>query len=81
MHFIAVDLIGKFKPSPQVLNVFCMLTDYTWFIVLFTRKPDEVVHTYLVYMYSKLSGSLKILSDKCTELKLSCSHMLLPVWE
>ena len=73
MHFIVMNLIGKFKPLPQghqhALNVIDMLTIYTWCIPLFTKEVDEVVHAYLVHVYSTLCGSHKFLSDNVTELK------------
>ena len=41
IHFIVMDLIGKFKPSPKghqyALTVIDMLTNYTWCILLFTK--------------------------------------------
>ena len=56
MHFIAMDLIGKFKPSSQghqyALTVNDMLTNYTWCMLLFTEEADKVVHAYLVNVYS-----------------------------
>ena len=52
MHFIVMDVIGKFKPLPQghqfALIEMAILTNYTCFIPLLTKEADEVVHTYLV---------------------------------
>ena len=67
MHLIAMDLIGKFKESPQghyfVLIVMDMLTYYTWCIPLCTKDADEVLHAYQLNVYSKFCGYHKILSD------------------
>ena len=42
MHFMAMDLMGKFKLLPQghqfALTAIDMLTNYTWCILLFTKK-------------------------------------------
>ena len=73
MHFIAIDLIGTFKPSPQghqyVLTVINMITNCTWCMLLFTKETNEVVHAYLVHMYSKFCGSHEILSASNVEFK------------
>ena len=73
VHFIAMDVIVKFKLLHQghqyALTVIDMLTNYTWCILLFTKEADEVVYTYLVHMYSKFCGLHKILSDNDTEFK------------
>ena len=49
MHFIVVDLIGTFKPSPQgnqyAPTVIDMLTYYIWYLLLYTIEADEVAHT------------------------------------
>ena len=43
-HFIVMDLIGTFEPSPQghqyTLTVIDVLTNYTWCIPLFTKEAD-----------------------------------------
>ena len=71
MHFIVVDLAGKFKLSPQgyryALTVIDRLTYYAWSIMLFTKEAYGVVHAYLVH--SKFSGSHKMLSHSGTEFK------------
>ena len=73
MHFLEIDLIGMFKPLPQghqyALTVIDMFTNYTWCILLFVKEADEVVHTYIVNMYSKLIGLHKFLSNNGTEFK------------
>ena len=57
MHFIAMDLKGKFKLSPQGHQYNCtvigMLTNYTWCVLLYTKEAYKVVHAYLVNIYSK----------------------------
>ena len=61
-----MDFIGKFKPSPKghhyALTVIDILMNYTWCMVLFTKRADDVAHAYLVNVYSKFGGSCKILS-------------------
>ena len=80
-----MDCVGMFKPLSQghqyVLTVFDMWTKYTWYIPLFTREADEVLHAYLVHMVSTFGGSYKILSGNSTELKNKFSCRLLPLWE
>ena len=54
MHLIAMDFIGKFKPSlywyQYALTVIDILTNYTWCILLFTKEA-QMVHTYAVHMF------------------------------
>ena len=73
MHFIMMDLIVKFKLSPQgyqyVFTVIDMLVSYAWYIPLYVKGTDEVVHLYLVNIYSEFGGSHKILLDDGTEFK------------
>ena len=73
MHFIVMDLMGKYKVSPQAhqygLTVTNTLTNYTWCMLLFSKVADKVMHTYFVHMYSKFGGLHKILSDSGTEFK------------
>ena len=67
MHFIAMDLIGKFKPSSQdhqyALTAIDMLKNYTMCMLLHTTDCNEVVHAYLVNIYLKFGISHDILSD------------------
>ena len=73
MYFIVMDLIGKFRLLPQshqcALTTIDMLMNYTWYVSLYTKEPDEVVCTYLVNIYSKFGGAHKILTDHGTEFK------------
>ena len=73
MHFIVMDLMGKFKLPPHgqqyALTAGDILTNYTWCILLFTKQADEVVHAYLVNVYSKFDGLHKVLSGNGTEFK------------
>ena len=63
MHFIAMIMIGKFKPVPQghlyTLTVINMLMNYAWCIQLHTKEAVEFVYTYLVNAYSNFGGSHK----------------------
>ena len=82
MHFLVMDLIGKFKPSPQwdqyILIVIDMLNNYTWCITLFTKEADKVVHAYLVNEYSTFGGFCQIM---VLNFRICCLHKLLPFWE
>ena len=73
MSYIVMNSIGKFNPHPQgyqyALNVIDMLMNYTWCTLLCTKETAEVVHTYLVNVYSKFGKSHRILSENGTEFK------------
>ena len=74
MEFISMDLIGEFHlPSSKghryALTVICMLTVYTFCIPLKMKTTAEVVKAYVDNVYAKFGGSLKILSDNCTEFR------------
>ena len=49
--------------------VICMLTGYTFCILLKTKPTNEVVQAYIDKVYTKCGGSVKILSDNRTEFK------------
>ena len=74
MQFISMDLIGEFHPRTSkgkryTLTVICMLMGYVFCIPLKTKTAEEVLQAYIDNVYSKFSGSLKILSDNGTEFK------------
>ena len=74
MQFISMDLIGEFHPPTTkgkryALTVICMLTGYVFCIPLKTKTAEEVLQAYVDNVYSKFGGSMKILSDNCTEFK------------
>ena len=74
MQFISMDLIGEFHPPSQqghryALTVICMHTSYVFCIPLKTKTAEEVLQAYIRNVYSKFSGSEKILSDNGTEFK------------
>ena len=56
---------GKFQPSPQghqcTVTVINLLMNNTMCILLFIKDIDEMVHAYLVNIYSMFGGSHKIL--------------------
>ena len=69
-----MDLIGEFHPPSSkghkyALTVICMLTGYTFCILLKTKTAAEVVKAYVDNVCAKFGGSLKILSDNETEFK------------
>ena len=74
MQFISMDLIGKFHPPTSrkhryALTVICMLTGYVFCVPLKTKAVEEVIQAYIDNVYSKLGGSLKMLSDNGIEFK------------
>ena len=73
MHFIVMNLMGKFKLLLQghqyPLNVIDTLMNYTSCKPPFTKEADEVVHVYLPNLYSMFGGLHKILSYNGTEFK------------
>ena len=74
MQFISMNLIGEFLPPSQqshkyALTVICMHTSYVFCISLKTKTAQEVIQAYMRLVYSKFSGSEKILSDNSTEFK------------
>ena len=83
-HFIGMDLIGQFKLSLQeyqhALNVRDMLTNYTWYILLYTMEGDEVVHAFLFNILS-LTGHTKFCQTVELNLKTHYLHKLHPLWE
>ena len=74
MQFISMDLMGEFHPPTSkgkryALTVICMLTGYVFCIPLKTKTTEEVLQAYIDNLYSKLGGSIKILSDNGTKFK------------
>ena len=74
MQFISMDLIGEFHPPTSkkhryTLTVICMLTGYVFCVPLQIKTTEEVIQAYIGQVYSKLGGSLKILSDNGTEFR------------
>ena len=75
MQFICMDLIGEFNPPTSrkhryALTVICMLMGYVFCVPLKTKAAEEFTQAYIDNVYSKCGGSLKILSDNGTELKI-----------
>ena len=74
MDFICMDLIGEFHPPTSrghcyALTAVCMLTGFTWCILLKTKTAEEVTKAYLDHIYSNFGGSVKISMDNGTEFK------------
>jgi transposase InsO family protein len=74
MQFISMDLIGEFHPPSSkgnrfALTVICMLTGFTTVVPIPDKTADTVVQAYLDNVYTKLGGSMRILSDNGTEFK------------
>ena len=74
MDFICMDLIGEFHPPTSrghryALMAVCMLTGFTWCILLKTKTADEVAKAYLDHIYSLFGGSVKIMMDNGREFK------------
>ena len=74
MQFISMDLIGEFHPPTSkgkryALTVICMLTGYVFCVPVKAKTTEEVLQAYIDNIYSKIGGSVKILSDNGTEFK------------
>ena len=74
MNFIAMDLIGEFRPPSSQGNHYaltgvCMLTGFTWCIPIKSKKATDVARAYMQHVYSILGGSMKILTNNRTEFK------------
>ena len=74
MDFICMDLIGKFHPPTScghhyALTVVCMLTGFTWCILLKTKAADEVAKACMDHIYGLFGGSVKIMMDNGTKFK------------
>ena len=74
MQFISMDLIGEFHPPTAKKNrygltVICMLMGYIFCVPLKTKTTEEGIQAYIINIYSKFGGSMKILSDNGTEFK------------
>ena len=74
MDFIAMDLIGEFHPPSShgnryALTGVCILTGFTWCILIKSKKASDVARAYMQHVYSILGGSMKILTDNGTEFK------------
>ena len=69
-----MDLIGEFHPPSSQGNRYaltgvCMLTGFTWCILIKSKKASDVARAYMQHVYSILGGSTKILTDNGTEFK------------
>ena len=56
MDFIAMDLIGEFHPPSSngnryALTRVCMLTGFTWCILIKSKKASDVARAYLQHVY------------------------------
>ena len=74
MEFIAMDLIGEFRPASSkgnryALTAVCMLTGFTFCIPLKNKSAEEVVKAYLNHIYCVFGPSRKILTDNGSEFK------------
>ena len=72
MEFIAMDLIGKFHPSPSkgsryALTAVCMLTGFTFCIPIKSKKAEDVMKAYTDNICCVFRPSKKILTDNGTE--------------
>ena len=62
MDFIAMDLIGEFHPPLSQGNLYaltgvCMLTGFTWCILINLKKASDVSRAYLQHVYLILVNS------------------------
>ena len=74
MEFIAMDLIGEFHPASSKGNRFalttvCMLTGFTFCILLKSKRAEDVIKAYINHICCIFGPSRKILTDNGTEFK------------
>ena len=74
MQFISMNLVGEFHPPTAMKNryaltVIFMLTGYIFCVPLKTKTTGKVIQAYIDNIYSKIGGSMKILSDNDREFK------------
>ena len=75
MEFIAMDLIGEFHPPPSskgnryALMAVCMLTGFTFYIPIKSKKAEDVMKAYTDNICCVFGPSKKILTDNGTEFK------------
>ena len=69
-----MDLIGEFHPASSkgnryALRAICMLTGFTFCILLKSKKAEDVVMAYLNHICCIFGPSNKILTDNGSEFK------------
>ena len=75
MEVIAIDLIGEFHPSLSskgnryALMAVCMLTGFTFCILIKSKKAEFVMKAYTDNICCVFEPSKKILTDNGTEFK------------
>ena len=74
MEFIAMDLIGQFHPASSkdnryTLTAICMLTGFTFCILLKFKKAEDVINAYINHICCSFGPLKKILTDIGTEFK------------
>ena len=74
MEFIAMDLIGEFRPpsskgNSYALTAVCMLTGFTFCIPIKSKKAEDVMKAYTDNICCVFGPSKKILTDNGTEFK------------
>ena len=74
MEFIAMDLIGEFHPASRKGNRFtltavCMLTGFTFCILLKSKRAEDVIKAYIDHICCTFGPSRRILTDNATEFK------------
>ena len=74
MEFIAMGLIGEFQPASSKGNKYalmavCMLTGFTFCILLKSKCEEDVIKAYIDHICCPFGPSKKILTDNGTEFK------------
>ena len=69
-----MDLIGEFHPASSkgnryALTVICMLTGFTFCILLKSKRAEDVIKAYIDHICCPFGPSRKILTDNGTEFK------------
>ena len=86
VDFICMDLIGEFHPPTRrdhcvALTACCMLTGFTWCILLKTKTTDAVVTAYKNHIAFPFGGSVKVLMAAELNSRTSSSRKLSPSLE
>ena len=74
MEFIAMDLIGEFHPPSSkgnryALTAVCMLTGFTFCILIKSNKAEDVMKAYTDNICCVFGPLKKVLTDNGTEFK------------
>ena len=71
MSFIVIDLLGKYPEMENsncyALTIICILTSFVSIVPIKNNKTENMIDTYIKYIYEDKGGSQFILSDNGKE--------------